>query len=100
MSHDAHAHDEHAPEVQDTLATRMLGILSGLILITALVAITKANHWHPAACSIMSGVFGVVLGAGGTSARAPMLAAYLAWTGVVSFVFGLSIFFGFMGWLF
>lgn len=103
MAHDtahAHGHNVQPTDVNDNLATRILGILGGLIIIAALVSITKAMHWHPAACSAMCGVLGMVMGASGTSVYAPSMAAWLAYAGVTVFVFGLLVFTGIASCLF
>ncbi|MBU3741844.1 MAG: hypothetical protein FGM24_06110 [Candidatus Kapabacteria bacterium] len=95
MSHDAHAH-----EVHDTLATRLLGITAGIMVFGAVYALSTSMGWHQAACSVLSGVMGVVFGAGGTSAYGGARAAVFAYIGVVNFVMGLAIFFGLVDWLF
>jgi hypothetical protein len=45
-------------------------------------------------------VFGVVFGAGGTSAYGGARASIFAYIGVVNFVLGLAIFVGLLDWLF
>jgi hypothetical protein len=97
-THDAH--DDHAGHVNDTLPVRILAILSALIIIAGIVALTKAMGWKPAAASAIGGVLGTIIGAGGTSANAPTIAAFFGWCGPIVLVFGVLVFFGVVSFLF
>lgn len=105
MSHDT-AHDhaaEHATDhghdhVEDTVATRLLGIMLGVILIVTAVGIQHAMHWHPVVGGIITGIFGMLFGAGGTSARGPHTAAVLGWAGGIAFFTSIAMFFGLRIW--
>ena len=94
------SHDTHAAEVQDTLATRILGIALGFILFAGIYAFTTAKGWPPAVCSVLSGVAGVTFGAGGTSAHGGARAAIMGYIGAINFIMGLAIFLGLANWLF
>lgn len=94
------SHDTHAAEVQDTLATRLLGIGMGIILFAGIRALTASMGWEPAVCSVLSGIAGVVFGAGGTASNGGARAAIMGYMGAVNFVMGLAIFLGLADWLF
>ena len=94
------SHDAHTPEVIDTLATRFLGITAGLIVFAGIYGLCATMGWHQAVCSVLAGVFGVVFGAGGTSAYGGARASIFAYIGVINFVLGLAIFLGLLDWLF
>ncbi len=85
---------EHAPEVNDTLATRFLGIALGVGLMFTFVSIASAMHWHPVVGGILTGLSGAILGAMGTSVHGRNTAAILGWAGGVNFILGLLMFFG------
>jgi len=92
---DTHApHTEDHGDVNDTFVTRFLGICIGLGLVAAVVSMHYVRDWHWAACSIVCGVLGAVLGALGTSVHGPNNAAILAYAGVTSFIGGFLLFLG------
>lgn len=85
---------EHAPEVNDTLATRFLGIALGVGLMVAFVTISNNMGWHSVVGGILTGLSGAVLGAMGTSVHGRNTAAILGWAGGTNFILGLLMFFG------
>ncbi len=99
MSHDhAHDHAHDVDHVEDTVATRFIGILVGLGIIVVAVSIQKAMGWHPVVGGIMTGLFGMLFGAGGTSARGPIRAAIMGWAGGIAFFASIAMFLGLRFW--
>lgn len=94
------AHDDHGGHVNDTLPVRILAILAALIVIAAIVGLTNTMGWHKAAASVISGLLGTVIGAGGTSAHAPTVAAFFGWVGPLVLLFGVLVFVGAVNFLF
>lgn len=101
MSHDAthdHAHEHGHDHVEDNAATRVLGIILGVMVIAAATGLQHAMHWHPVVAGIITGLLGMLLGAGGTSARGPHTAAVLGWAGGIAFFASIAMFFGLRFW--
>lgn len=97
MSHDAaHDHGAHheVDHVEDTLATRVLGIVAGILLVFTCVKIQQSMGWHPVVGGILTGTFGMVCGALGTSVRGPIAAALLGWAGGLAFFTSILMFLG------
>ena len=83
-----------APAVNDTIATRLMGISLAVILVFVFVNITDAMAWHVAAGGIMTGLSGAIMGASGSSFQGPNTTAILGWAGATNFALGLALFFG------
>ena len=97
MSHDAsHDHGAHheVDHVEDTLATRGMGIVLGVLIIFTCVSIQKSMGWHPVVGGILTGTAGMVCGAMGTSVRGPITAALLGWSAGLAFFASLAMFLG------
>ena len=86
--------EQHAPAVNDNIATRLLGISLALVLMFVFVTIADSMSWHVAAGGIMTGVSGMVMGASGSSFQGPNTAAILGWAGAVNFFLGIAMFWG------
>ncbi|MCU0330907.1 MAG: hypothetical protein MUC47_08010 [Candidatus Kapabacteria bacterium] len=109
MAHDTHAHGSHdhghadhghGTDVNDSMANRLLGILSAIVVVAICIAVAKTMHWHTATIAAMTGILGMVIGAGGTAANGPNLAAYLGWTGSLLFFYSLASFLGLTSFLY
>ncbi len=101
MSTDHAQHTDHAhvdEPVVDTVATRFIGIVLGVMVIATAVGIQKAMGWHPVSGGIMTGLLGMVLGAGGTSANGGIRAAVLGWAGGIAFFASIAMFLGLRFW--
>ncbi|MBC8124245.1 MAG: hypothetical protein H7X70_00800 [Candidatus Kapabacteria bacterium] len=99
MSHDVSHESEHEVDiVEDTIATRFLGIVAGILVVVAAVSIQKLMGWHPISGGVMTGVFGMILGALGTSVRGPIRAAVLGWAGGIAFFMSIAMFVGLRFW--
>jgi hypothetical protein len=85
---------EHAPDVNDTFATRFLGIVLGVGLMISFVLLANSMGWHQAVGGILTGLSGAILGALGTSVHGRNTAAILGWAGGVNFILGILMFFG------
>lgn len=97
MSHDStHDHSAHheVDHVEDTIATRAMGIALGILLVFSCVTLQQSMHWHPVVGGILTGLFGMVFGALGTSVRGPMAAAIFGWAGGIAFFTSLLMFLG------
>lgn len=97
MSHDAsHGHDHvHEPDhAEDTVATRLMGIAIGILTIFVCISIQRAMGWHEVVGGILTGTFGMIFGALGTSIRRPSGAAILGWAGGIAFFTSILMFFG------
>jgi len=99
-AHTSHEATEQHGHVNDTVPVRIIAILSALVIIAAVVGLTNSMGWHKSAASVVTGVLGVILGAGGTSANAPTLAAFLGWVGPIVLLFGVLVFLGAVNFLF
>ncbi len=101
MSHDAAhdaAHESAHDHVADNGATRLFGIILGLLLIVTSVGIQQVMHWHPVVAGLLTGTLGMLFGAGGTSARGPHTAAVMGWAGGIAFFASILMFFGLRFW--
>ncbi|MCX6140341.1 MAG: hypothetical protein NTX15_05850 [Candidatus Kapabacteria bacterium] len=99
MSHDAaHEPATSTDHVDSSIATRFLGIVAGALLVIASVGIQHAMGWHAASAGVITGVFGVVAGALGSSVRGPMMAAVLGWAGALAFFTSIAMFVGLRLW--
>lgn len=85
----------HADTPRDTIATRLLGITLGILVMLTLVTIGHSMGWHPVVGGLLTGLSGAVMGASGTSVHGPYLAAIFGWSGATNFVLGLVMFLGF-----
>ena len=97
MSHDStHDHNAHheVDHVEDNIATRGMGIVLGVLLVFTCVTLQHTMHWHPVVGGILTGFFGMVFGALGTSVRGPMTAAILGWAGGIAFFTSILMFLG------
>lgn len=97
MAHDAsHDHGAHheVDHVEDTLPTRAMGIVLGIMIVFVSVTIQKSMGWHPVVGGIITGALGMVFGAMGTSVRGPITAAILGWSGGIAFFASLAMFLG------
>ncbi len=81
-------------DVQENMATRLLGITLGLLSAAALVGLHQAWHWHWSAFACVAAALGVTMGAGASSAYGGARASFFAWAGVTLFLCGLLMFFG------
>lgn len=82
------------PQVNDTIATRFLGITLGVALMIAFISIADSMGWHPVVAGILTGLSGAILGATGSSVQGPNTAAVLGWAGGINFILGLLMFVG------
>jgi len=99
MSQDVSHESEHEVDiVEDTIATRFLGIAAGVLVIVVAVSIQHLMNWHPISSGVMTGVCGMVLGALGTSVRGPIRAAILGWAGGIAFFTSIAMFVGLRFW--
>lgn len=101
MSHDAahdHAHEHGHDHVEDNGATRLFGIILGVLLVATAIGIQHVMHWHPVVAGIITGLLGMLFGAGGTSARGPHTAAVMGWAGGIAFFTSIAMFFGLRFW--
>lgn len=85
----------HAESPRDTIATRLMGITLGILVMLTLVAIGHTMGWQPVVGGLLTGLSGAVMGASGTSVNGAYLAAILGWSGATNFVLGLAMFLGF-----
>jgi len=81
-------------DVQDTIATRFLGIALGLIVIGLLIVVKDSFGWHHGAVGAIGGVLGATFGAAGTSVQGPINAAVLGWAGALVFAGSVLLFAG------
>lgn len=99
MLHDAsHQPVQQEDRVEDTIATRFLGIILGILLVVSAVSIQHTLGWHPVAGGVVTGLLGMIFGALGTSVRSPMSAAILGWAGAIAFFTSIAMFFGLRLW--
>lgn len=101
MSHDAthehghdHGHGHEATHVNDTLATRLMGIAVGVLVVIAAVSLQRAMGWHDVVGGIITGLLGMFFGALGTSVHRPSGAAILGWAGGIAFFTSIAMFLG------
>jgi hypothetical protein len=80
--------------VEDTLATRAMGIVLGIMIVFTSVMIQQSMGWHPVVGGIFAGAFGMLFGALGTSVRGPITAAIFGWGGGLAFFASILMFFG------
>jgi len=99
MSHETSHHPAvEEDRVEDTIATRFLGIILGVLCVVSAVAIQHTMGWHTAAAGVITGLLGMLFGALGTSVRGPMRAAILGWAGGIAFFTSIAMFFGLRFW--
>lgn len=93
--HSTHALAEHRSDhVEDTLPTRIIGIIFGILLVVVAVSIQRAMGWPPVVGGILTGILGVVFGASGTSVFSPQLASIYGWGGGIAFFASIAMFVG------
>lgn len=93
MSHDAAQHHEE-DHVENTSTTMAIGILYAIAIIALSIGVTKSMGWNGAVGGVLTGMFGIVSGALGTSVRQPKMAAILGWGGGIAFFVSILMFFG------
>lgn len=99
MQHDsAHTHAVEEDRVEDTIATKFLGITLAVMVVTGAVSLQHVMGWHPVAGGIITGLLGMIMGALGTSVRGPMKAAVLGWAGALCFFTSIAMFLGLRFW--
>jgi hypothetical protein len=94
MEHNTHSGPVRSDHVEESAATRVLGILIGIGIVGVSIVLQRTMGWPPVVGGIITGLLAVLVGGSGTSVFSPQLASVYGWAGGVAFFTSIAMFFG------